>query len=197
MWTQSLQRNFSVAAHSLLGVLGSLAHADDVRLAGMPRVSRTARGTERAAGPRMRSRALVPVPSDPPPTSTSPVYQRALLPRLTTDEICALLRQAGDAAHSVPVEDLPRVLAHVEYVRAKCNVGLHRPPQPALPPAPVTAASDRLLKPSEAAEKLGLTMDYLYRHADTFPFTVRPSPKQLRFSARGIEEWIRKERARR
>ena len=44
---------------------------------------------------------------------------------------------------------------------------------------------------AEAAEKLAMTKDFLYRHADEFPFTVRPTSNHLRFSLRGIEKFIR------
>ncbi|MCI1277560.1 MAG: hypothetical protein LKG23_01115 [Nitrospira sp.] len=50
---------------------------------------------------------------------------------------------------------------------------------------------DRLLLVDEAASMLGMTRDYLYRHADQLPFTVRPAPKQLRFSKLGIQRYIR------
>lgn len=50
---------------------------------------------------------------------------------------------------------------------------------------------DRLLSAKEAAAKLGTTMDWLYRHADGLPFTVRVGKKQVRFSAVGIERYIR------
>ncbi len=49
---------------------------------------------------------------------------------------------------------------------------------------------DRLLTVSEAAEKLHTSKDWLYRHWKTLPFTVRLSPKQLRFSSKGIERYI-------
>ena len=51
-------------------------------------------------------------------------------------------------------------------------------------------AKDRLLKIDEAAAKLGTTKDYLYRHAEKFPFTVRIG-RALRFSEDGIERYIR------
>jgi predicted DNA-binding transcriptional regulator AlpA len=50
---------------------------------------------------------------------------------------------------------------------------------------------DCLLTVNEAAVKLGLTSDWLYRRAKTLPFTVRPSPGKVRFSLRGIEKYIR------
>ena len=48
----------------------------------------------------------------------------------------------------------------------------------------------RLLKISEAAERLAVTEDWLYRHADQLPFTVRLTEQQLRFSSRGLDEFI-------
>ncbi len=55
-------------------------------------------------------------------------------------------------------------------------------------------AEDRLLKVEEAAQKLGISKDQLYRKL--FPFTVRVGPRQLRFSERGIEKFIRERRGR-
>jgi excisionase family DNA binding protein len=56
--------------------------------------------------------------------------------------------------------------------------------------------SDRLLTVKEAAEKLGLSEDYLYRHAKSLPFTVRVGPRQLRFSVRGIQRFIHQRQGR-
>src|SRR6266852_4519898 len=41
---------------------------------------------------------------------------------------------------------------------------------------------DRLLTTAEAAQKLGATEDWLYRHANTLPFAVHLGKKHLRFS---------------
>lgn len=51
-------------------------------------------------------------------------------------------------------------------------------------------AEDRLLSVAEAAEKLGTSRDWVYRHADQLPFTVRVG-RHLRFSAQGIDRYIR------
>jgi hypothetical protein len=53
---------------------------------------------------------------------------------------------------------------------------------------------DRLLTVDEAAAILAVTPDWLYRHADNFDFTVRPGPGQLRFSALGIQEYLKRRR---
>ena len=52
---------------------------------------------------------------------------------------------------------------------------------------------DRLLNVSQAAEKLCVKRDWLYRHHPDLPFRVRHG-KLLRFSELGIEDYIRKRR---
>ncbi len=52
---------------------------------------------------------------------------------------------------------------------------------------------DRLLEKEEAAQKLAVTLDWLYRKHKRLPFTVRHG-RLLRFSELGIEEYIRKRR---
>jgi len=47
---------------------------------------------------------------------------------------------------------------------------------------------DENLSAAEAARRLGLSKDYLYRHADKMPFTVKIGRRVL-FSARGLETW--------
>ena len=59
--------------------------------------------------------------------------------------------------------------------------------------AGVTTAAkeeDRLLTVEKAAHKLGASEDWLYRNAKKLPFTVR-NGRQVRFSERGIDRWIR------
>lgn len=48
---------------------------------------------------------------------------------------------------------------------------------------------DELLTVDVAAQRLGLSPDWLYRHAAKLPFTVRVG-RQLRFSARRLEAYI-------
>lgn len=49
---------------------------------------------------------------------------------------------------------------------------------------------DRLLDTEEAAAKLGMSKDYLYRNSDKLPFVVRIG-RQVRYSEAGIERYIR------
>lgn len=50
--------------------------------------------------------------------------------------------------------------------------------------------SDELLDVKEAAHRLNLSEDHLYRNSNSLPFTVRIG-RRLRFSAQGIERFIR------
>lgn len=59
---------------------------------------------------------------------------------------------------------------------------------------PSPRMEDRLLNIEDAATVLSTTTDWLYRHADEFRFTVRLGPGQLRFSAAGIQEYLRGQR---
>lgn len=53
---------------------------------------------------------------------------------------------------------------------------------------------DRLITVKEASSRLGLTEDYLYRHARDFPFFVQPNgARAVRFSERGIERYLRQQ----
>jgi predicted DNA-binding transcriptional regulator AlpA len=51
------------------------------------------------------------------------------------------------------------------------------------------SAPDRLLDVKEAAARLNMSQDRLYRKKD-LPFVVRISPRCVRFSERGIERYI-------
>jgi predicted DNA-binding transcriptional regulator AlpA len=47
-----------------------------------------------------------------------------------------------------------------------------------------------LLGIAEAARRLQVSRDWLYRHWKELPFAVKLSPKQIRFSAKGLEDYI-------
>ena len=57
--------------------------------------------------------------------------------------------------------------------------------------APGGLVGERFLKVDEAAERLGYSKWYLYRQAKHLPFAVKLTPKMLRFSEVGLEQWIR------
>ena len=53
-----------------------------------------------------------------------------------------------------------------------------------------SAEHDQLLNVSEAAARLGVKTDFLYHNSKALPFT-RHVGRSLRFSARGIDKYIR------
>lgn len=70
---------------------------------------------------------------------------------------------------------------------------LARTAAPVAPGAPRPAAegSDVLLGVDEAAVRLGVAPSWLYRHAKALPFARKLGHRTLRFSARGVERWLR------
>jgi len=92
---------------------------------------------------------------------------RAVVARTTPQDLPAL---CGDlaAAHA---EALARMLsAHVAVSEER--------------------GSDENLQIEEAARRLGVSKNYLYRHGNRLPFAVRIG-RRLLFSAAGLEKWNR------
>lgn len=54
--------------------------------------------------------------------------------------------------------------------------------------------ASRNLSAKEAAKRLGVSLPYLYKHADDFPFTVHIGNRVV-FDSAGIEAWNRGQRA--
>ncbi len=86
--------------------------------------------------------------------------------------------------------DCPDLIAIGERFTAQVRLNMRQHVRPPSPQRSL-ASEDRLLTVNEASRKLGVTKDYLYRHADQFPFTVRVGPRQLRFSLHGMDRYIR------
>ena len=49
--------------------------------------------------------------------------------------------------------------------------------------------SDRLLTAEQAAERLGMSKEWIYKKAARLPFTVRVGSRALRFSSTGIDKY--------
>jgi hypothetical protein len=61
--------------------------------------------------------------------------------------------------------------------------------------APGGPATDHLLSPEETAQRLGVSIRWLYRHADSLGFARRLSRKTLRFSERGLDRYLARRQA--
>jgi hypothetical protein len=82
-------------------------------------------------------------------------------------------------------DQLPQLLGELETIRATALLKMSAPAS--LP------QHDELLDAKEAADRLGFAADYLYRHAEEFPFTRRVK-RNLRFSSLGIDRYIQQNR---
>jgi hypothetical protein len=102
--------------------------------------------------------------------------------------VMRLLRDPA-AVESIPAEAIPRVLGVLRMVEVVLLAKLGRVGTSG-PDGPGTVREDRLLTAAEAAKVLRLSVDYLYRHASRLPFAVRPTPRSLRFSSQGIDQYI-------
>jgi excisionase family DNA binding protein len=86
------------------------------------------------------------------------------------------------AVTEMPIGELPRLLGQIEEIRVTAMARLTAPA-----PSP---QADELLDVDEAARRLGLSKDYLYRNHASFPFTRRIG-RRLLFSRIEIEKYIR------
>ncbi len=98
----------------------------------------------------------------------------------TLDELAADPTRAG----TLPLEARQALVLRALAALAALAVV----PSPAIPPSEVPD-HERLLDVDEAARRLGVSPDWLYRRAGKIPFTVRLG-RSLRFSAHGIERYI-------
>src|ERR1051326_285646 len=91
-------------------------------------------------------------------------------------------------AQELAVEELPALLGDLEAVRVTALARLYGPTL-------VQQQRDELLDVREAARRLGMSVEYVYKNSSTFPFVIRIG-KRVRFSAAGIDEYIRSDTGR-
>lgn len=85
-------------------------------------------------------------------------------------------------AKQLPLEDIPRFLGDLEEIKATAMARL-------VSPGPLPQR-DELIDVANAAKRLGVSEDYLYRHHSSYPFTRREGRKLL-FSNLGIDAYIK------
>jgi excisionase family DNA binding protein len=86
------------------------------------------------------------------------------------------------SARTLAPEHLPHLLGALEEIRTTAFARL-------IAPAPSQAQPDELLDIREAARRLGVSKEYLYRNHPRLNFTRRVGRRVL-FSAQGIEKYI-------
>ena len=97
-----------------------------------------------------------------------------------------LFERLRNVARDLPAGELPDFIGELEAAKATAWARLSSP-------APAQE-HDELLEVEAAAERLGVSRDYLYRHSREYSFTRRQGRKLL-FSALGIEKHIRQNKA--
>ena len=85
-----------------------------------------------------------------------------------------------NGVREMTAEQVPELLGELEVVRATAMMRLTAP-------APVPQCGE-LLNIQAAAKRMGVSTDYLYRHAEEFPFTRRIGRKLL-FHSGGINQY--------
>lgn len=95
------------------------------------------------------------------------------------------LQAALALAKNLPASELPALIGELAECTAVAQSRLITPVIPAPP--------DVLLEVPEAAHRLGVSPDYLYRHSKKFPFTRREGRKLL-FSSAGLDSYLRRAR---
>jgi excisionase family DNA binding protein len=95
-----------------------------------------------------------------------------------------LLGEAEDVAGRMSPDELADGIAELERAKALLSIRLNT----------LTASrpheTDRLLTAKEAAERLGVSLETVYRKAKDVPFRVKIGGN-LRFSSHGLEAFIR------
>ena len=86
---------------------------------------------------------------------------------------------------SMPVSQIPALLTQLSAVQSSMAARLV-----ASAADDSGKADDTLLDVDEAAERLGVSADWLYRRTKKLPFVVRLG-RHVRFSAEGIDRFIR------
>ncbi len=89
------------------------------------------------------------------------------------------------AIRGMTPEQVPELLGELEVVRATAMMRLTAPA--------VVPQCGELLNVQEAAKRLGMSTDYLYRHANKFPFTRREGSRLL-FHSVGVDQYINRPR---
>ena len=84
---------------------------------------------------------------------------------------------------SVPFDQIPAAIGELEKAKAVLWARL------AAPARTNGGGDDRLLTVDEAADRLGVTRDWLRRRPE-LPFVLKLSEGVVRYSSRGIERWI-------
>ena len=103
------------------------------------------------------------------------------------DQIGQLLVELDRCVAAAEAEHLPALLASLSAMLSVVAARMLSHPSG---PESQARKCDENLSVQEAARRLGVSKDYLYRHARRLPFARRVG-RRLLFSAQGLERWNR------
>jgi predicted DNA-binding transcriptional regulator AlpA len=86
---------------------------------------------------------------------------------------------------AIPLDAIPAAIGELERIKAQLYARLSAPTAA----TPTSGDADHLLTAEDVHRQTQLSMRWLYRHADTLPFTRRIGRKVL-FSSAGLAKWI-------
>ncbi len=109
---------------------------------------------------------------------------------MTPDAITVLRLVLSNPEHARELHPDEARLLVAQLAAVQTALASHLSAVPSSPTPSRSQAPDRLIAPSEAAERLGVTVRWLYRHANQLPFTRRLSRKALRFSEAGLNQYL-------
>ena len=109
----------------------------------------------------------------------------SLTPLPTLDELAAHPERVQELSPRVATDLLAQVVSLQTVLLARALSA------PTAKNSQGESTDDQLLTVEEAAQRLSTTPDWLYHHAKNLPFTKKLSPRQLRFSSKGIEKYLR------
>jgi predicted DNA-binding transcriptional regulator AlpA len=94
-----------------------------------------------------------------------------------------------DLVECTPTVELPQLIGELEAARATAWARLTAPTVDKPPDSP--HQEPRNLDVAEAAKRLGMSRDWLYRHAAELPFALRIG-RRVVFDSVALERWNRK-----
>jgi len=97
-----------------------------------------------------------------------------------------LLLPTPEDVDRLPLRALPGLIAELSALQGWAAMRLRHHDERPEP----TVTSDRLLDASQAAARIGMSEDWLYRHRHELPFTRHLGTRTVRFSDAGITRWL-------
>lgn len=138
-----------------------------------------------------RPASIIPTPAVSSPSDVHCGLLRGRERRFNVSPTLVDILQDPRRVMDIPLEAVPPLLCQLSAIQSALAARLMHSQAFGNSPPAAFPEHDHLLTVQEAATKLGVSEDWLYRRAGKLPFTVRLGPHRLRFSAQGMDRYIR------